>query len=148
VNQLGDGTLLSVVSQYDFAQSGLASLQNASTISALSAGYATALWRQGLDQASPGLSNAMTFLSQAASIKSASDILSNATNFYVVMGALGIPTNIVFQDQAAQDQTLNARLDYSKFQDPTYVTQLAQQYLISQQSAAGSSAVQSASILA
>ena len=139
IHKLGDGTLLNAVSKYDFASNGLASLQSASTLSGLSTDYATALWRQGLDQASPGLSNAMGFLSQASSIKSATDILSNFTNFHVVTGALGIPTNIVFQDQSTQEHALNARLDYKKFQDPAFVMTITQQYLISQQSNAVSS---------
>jgi hypothetical protein len=156
-NQLGDSGLLSAVTKYNFAQNGLAQLQNPSTLSSLADGYAEVMWRQSLDQATPGLSNALAFLSQASSIKSIGDILGSPTNFYVVTGALGIPTDIVFQDESAQTNAINSRVDYSKFQDPTYVTSLTDQYLISlqgsNQSAAGASpdlttlAVQSSGLL-
>ena len=147
VNQMGDGTLLNAVSSYNFAQNGLAALQNASTVSALSTGYATAMWREGLNSATPGLSNALTFLSQASSITSASDILSNSTNFYVVTGALGISTNIVFQDQSAQNNALDSRLNYANFQNTSYVQTMVQQYLISQQSSGISTSGASAGVL-
>jgi hypothetical protein len=133
VNQLGDSTLLSTVQTYNFAQNGLAELQNPKIMATLTNGYAEVTWRQGLDQATPGLSNALTFLSQASSIKSFSDILGNPTNFYVISGALGIPPDIVFQDTAAQEQAINSRVDYSKFQDTSYVTSLTDQYLLTQQ---------------
>ncbi len=133
VNQLGDSTLLSTVQTYNFAKNGLAELQNPSVIATLTNGYAEVQWRQSLDAATPGLSNALAFLSQASSIKSFSDVLSDPTNFYVITGALGIPTDIVDQSESAQETAINSRVDYAKFQDPTYVTSLTDQYLISQQ---------------
>jgi hypothetical protein len=132
VNQLGDSTLLSTVQTYDFATNGLAELKNPQIVSTLTNGYAEVTWRQSLDAATPGLSNALDFLSQASSIKSFSDILSNPSNFYVITGALGIPPDIVFQSEAAQQTAINARVDYAKFQDPSYVTSLTDQYLITQ----------------
>jgi hypothetical protein len=133
VNQLGDSALLATVKTYDFAKNGLAELQKPAVQSTLTNGYAEVSWRQSLDQATPGLSNAISFLSQASSIKSVLDILSNSTNFYVVTGALNIPVNIVFQDQTAQIAALSSRVNLAKFQDPTYVKSLTDQYLLSQQ---------------
>jgi hypothetical protein len=141
VNQLGDGTLLSTVATYNFAQNGLAELQNPKILATLTNGYAEVMWRQSLNQATPGLSNALDFISQASSIKSVSDVLGNATNFYVITGALGIDQNIVFQDQSAQQKAIaSSSLDISKLQDPTYVTSLTDQYLINQQESGQSSA--------
>jgi hypothetical protein len=139
VNQLGDSTLLSTVQTYNFGTNGLAELQNPQVMSTLTNGYAEVKWRQSLDSATPGLSNALAFLSQASSIRSFSDILSDPTNFYVITGALGIPQDIVFQSEAAQQQAINSRVDYAKFQDPAYVTSLTDQYLITQQENAQSS---------
>ncbi len=70
VNQLGDSTLLSTVQTYDFATTGLAELQNPKILATLTDGYAEVKWRQSLDAATPGLSNALNFLSAASSIKS------------------------------------------------------------------------------
>jgi hypothetical protein len=132
-NQLGDSTLLATVTTYNFFKNGLAELKNPKILSTLTNGYAEVMWRQSLDQSTPGLSNALAFLSQASSIKSFSDVLSNPSNFYVITGALGIPADVVFQSQAAQESAINSRLDYAKFQDPTYVNNLTDQYLISMQ---------------
>jgi hypothetical protein len=133
VNQLGNAQLLSTVQTYNFAKNGLSELQNPMIQQTLSSGYAQAMWLQSLDQATPGLSNAITFLGQASSIKSSADILDNITNFYVVTTALGIPQSIINQPLAAQQQALNSRLDYSKLQDPNYVSSLTDQYLLTMQ---------------
>jgi hypothetical protein len=131
VHQLGDGTLLATVQTYDFAKNGLAELQNPKILATLTEGYAEVTWRQSLDKATPGLANALNFLSKASSIKSFGDILSSPSNFYVVTGALGVPANIVFQSLSAQKEAINSRVDYAKFQDPHYVNNLTDQYLIS-----------------
>lgn len=133
VNQMNNPTWLSTVQTYDFAKNGLAELQNPTIIATLTNAYAEVQWRDGLDQATPGLSNALSFLSQASSISSAYDVLSNDTNFQVVTTALGIPQTIVFQDQTAQVAAINQHLDYSKLQDRTYVTSLTDQYLLTMQ---------------
>lgn len=143
VNKLGNGTLLSTVLTYNFAKNGLSELQNPQVVSTLTNAYAEVMWRQSLDKATPGLSNALAFLSQASSIKSVNDILDNETNFQVITTALGIPQNIVFQDQSAQQSAITSRLDISKLQDPSYVTSLTDQYLLmmqaNNQSSSGSS---------
>jgi hypothetical protein len=140
VNQLGDSTLLSTVQTYNFATNGLAELQNPQIMSTLTNGYAEVMWRESLNASTPGLSNALDFIAQASSIKSVSDVLDNATNFFVITGALGIDPEIVNQDLSAQTAAINASsLDIAKLQDPTYVTSLTDQYLINQQASSQSS---------
>ena len=148
VNQLGDSTLLSTVQTYNFATNGLAELQNPTVVSTLTNAYAEVEWRQSLDQATPGLANALTFLSQASSIKSINDVFANVTNFDVITTALGIPQAIVDQALSAQKTAVNSRLDYAKLQDPTYVTSLTDQYLLTmqEQSQASSSSNSSTNI--
>jgi hypothetical protein len=132
-NQMGDPTLLGAVQTYNFATNGLAELQNPKVVSTLTNAYAEVQWRQSLDQATPGLANALTFLSQASSITSANDILDNVTNFDVVTTALGIPQQIVNQDTSAQVSAITSKLDISKLQDPNYVNSLTDQYLLTMQ---------------
>jgi hypothetical protein len=148
VNQLADSTLLSTVQTYNFATNGLAELQNPTVVSTLTNAYAEVEWRQSLDQATPGLANALTFLSQASSIKSINDVFANVTNFDVITTALGIPQAIVDQALSAQKTAVNSRLDYAKLQDPTYVTSLTDQYLLTmqEQSQASSSSNSSTNI--
>jgi len=138
VHQLANGTLLTTVQNYNFAKNGLAGLRDPKVLATLTNGYAEVMWRKSLDQATPGLSNALGFLTQAKSIKSVSDILSNPTNFFVITGALGIPPDIVFQDQTAQETAINSRVDYAKFQDTAYVTSLTDQFLLNQKQSSGS----------
>ncbi len=140
VNQLGNPTWLSTVQTYNFAKNGLKELQNPTVVSTLANAYAEVEWRQGLDQATPGLANALTFLSQASSITSADDVLSNDTNFQVITTALGIPQDIVFQDQSAQENAINSHLKISQLQNRNYVTSLTDQYLLVMQESNQSSA--------
>jgi hypothetical protein len=133
VNKFGDAAWMSTVQTYDFATKGLAELQNPQVVSTLTNAYAEVQWRQSLDQATPGLSNALTFLGQASSIKSVNDILDNMTNFEVVTTALGIPTAIINQDTSAQSSAITSRLNISKLQDRNFVTSLTDQYLLTMQ---------------
>jgi hypothetical protein len=121
------------VQTYNFAKNGLAELQNPTVVSTLTNAYAEVQWRESLDKATPGLSNALSFLSQASSIKSFSDIIGNETNFEVITTALGIPENILNQDMTAQESAVNSRLNYAQLQDPNYVTGLTDQYLLTMQ---------------
>jgi hypothetical protein len=147
VNQLGNSTWLSTVQTYNFAQNGLAELKNPTVVSTLSNAYAQVEWRNGLNQATPGLANALSFLSQASSIKTADDVLSNDTNFQVITTALGIPETIVFQSISEQENTINAHLKFSQLQNRNYVTSLTDQYLLTMQENKSSSSTSSASSL-
>ena len=148
VNQLGDSTLLSTVKTYSFATNGLAELQNPKIMATLTNGYAEVMWRESLNTATPGLSNALDFISQASSIKSVSDVLNNATNFFVITGALGIDPDIAYQDQSAQQRAIaSSSLNIAKLQNPAYVTSLTDQYLISQQESSQSSSSSGSSLL-
>jgi hypothetical protein len=145
VNKLGDTNLLNTAKSFDFANNGLAALQNPQVINTLANGYAEVLWRQSLEQATPGLSNALAFLGQASAIKSVDDILGDPVNRAVVLTALGIPEQIAFQDLTAQEQAVSSRVDVSKFQDPKFVTNITDQYLLSMQQQAQSSTTGSGS---
>jgi hypothetical protein len=151
VNKFGNAEWLNTVQSYNFAQNGLAALKSPQTISALTNAYAEMEWRTSLNQATPGLSNALTFLSQASSIKSVNDILDNMVNFEVVTTALGIPSAIVNQDTSAMQTAITSRLDFSKLQDRNFVTSLTDQYLLTMQessSGTGSSSTTSLEALA
>lgn len=133
VNKFGNAAWMSTVLTYNFAKNGLSELKNPKIIDALANGYAEVQWRQSLDQVTPGLANALTFLGQASSIKSINDILDNITNFEVITGALGIPLQIVNQDTSAQVSAISSRLDIPRLQDRNYVTSLTDQYLLTMQ---------------
>ncbi|MGH7049527.1 MAG: DUF1217 domain-containing protein [Acetobacteraceae bacterium] len=149
VNQLTDSRWLPVVQTYDLATKGLSVIQSPSVISTIASGYAEYTWLASLDQVTPGLSNALSFRSEASSITSVDQILGNATMFQVVTGALGIPEQIVFQPLEAQQKAISSRLDISQFQKPKFVESFVQRYLIAQQAnATASNASPSLSALA
>ncbi len=138
VNQMGDHALLSAAQTYNFAKNGLKALQNPTVVSTIANAYTEVLWRQSLDVATPGLSNALTFLGQAKSITSVDGILGDPTNRAVVLTALGIPPQIAFQSLTAQEQAVSSRVKIADFQKPGYVTSLTDQYLLTmQQQASG-----------
>jgi hypothetical protein len=139
VNKLGDANLLSAAKSFDFAKNGLKPLQDPKVIASITNGYAEVLWRQSLDKATPGLSNALAFLGQAKSITSVDEILGDPVNRTVVLTALGIPQEVAFQELRAQEAAVSTRLDIKKLQDPKFVTSLTDQYLLAMQQEARSS---------
>jgi len=150
VNQLGDTNLLKVTQSYNFSKNGLAALQSPSVISTLTNAYAEVAWRQSLDVATPGLSNALTFLGQASSIKTVDDILGDPTNRSVVLTALGIPEQVAFQSLTTQEQAVSSRVNIANFQKASFVASLTDQYLLTMQqqaSTSGASALSLSSLL-
>lgn len=139
VNKLSNTQWKSVAQTYDFANSGLSIIQNPKVISTIANGYAEVTWLNSLDATTPGLSNALTFIQQASSITSAAQIVANPLFDTVVNGALGIPEEIAFQSVQAQEQAITTKLDISKLQNPKYVQQIAQQYLIAESNSSSSS---------
>lgn len=132
-NRLGDSTLRNAAKSFNFAKNGLDALKKSGVIDSLSNGYAEVRWRESLESATPGLSNAMTFLNQAKSIKTADDILGDTVNRDVVLTALGVPREIAFQNLEAQEKAVSSRVDMAKFQDPKFVAKLTNQYLLNKQ---------------
>jgi hypothetical protein len=137
-NTLSDTRWKSVVQTYDFANKGLSVIQNPTTIATITNGYAEVLWRQSLDATTPGLSNALTFRSEAGSITSVDQILGDPVLRTVVTVALGVPEEIAFQDLQAQEQAISTRLDIAQFKDPHFVETFAQRYLVAAASTASS----------
>lgn len=146
-NQLSDTRWQSLVQTYDFAQNGLSELQDPATQTQLFQQYAQVTWLNSLDQATPGLSEALTFKQQASSITSVDQILGDPINRTVVLTALGIPEQIAYQDLGAQEQAVSSRVNVSQLQDPNYVNSLTDQYLLNMQQQNQSSTSSSTSLL-
>jgi hypothetical protein len=135
VNQLTDSRWAPVVKTYNFATEGLTVLQNPKVQATLANAYAEVAWRHSLDATTPGLSNAMTFRSEASTITSVDQILGDPVMRTVVTTALNIPLQIAFQDLTAQEKSISDRVDITKFKDPHFVDTFTQQYLIAAQAA-------------
>ena len=143
VNQLTDTRWKPVVQTYDFANKGLTVIQTPSVISTIANAYAEVTWRTSLDATTPGLSNALTFRQNARSVTNVDQILGDPVLRSVVTTTLGIPLQIAFQPLEAQQKAVTSLLDITKLQDPKFVQQFAQRYLIAMaQSASASPATQ------
>ena len=136
---LSNTTWKSVASTYDFANKGLSIIQNPKVLDTLANGYAEVTWRNSLDATTPGLSEALTFKSEASTITSVDQILGDSTLRTVVTTALGIPEQIAYQDIGAQEQAISSKLDITRFQDPKFVESFTTQYLVAAGNAASSS---------
>ena len=143
-SQLSDTRWKPVVQTYDFASKGLAVIQNPGVISTIANAYAEVTWRTSLDTTTPGLSDALTFRQNAASVTSVDQILGDPVLRKVVTTTLGIPLQIAFQPLEAQQKAITSLLDISKLKDPKFVEQFTQRFLIAmaQDSAASPTASQ------
>jgi hypothetical protein len=137
VNQLTDTRWLTVNQTYDFATKGLSVIQSPKVLADIASGYAEQSWYQTLDAGTPGLAEALQFKAQAASITSVGQILGNPLFFNVVTTALGIPIEIAFQDQHAQEQAIGAQLDVAQLGNANYVNGITDRYLIAMQQQSG-----------
>ena len=139
-NQLPNASWKAAASTFAFATQGLSLLTAPGVLDTIASGYAEVLWRQSLDAATPGLSNALTFRAKASTIATVGQILGDSALRTVVTTALGIPLQIAFQDLGAQELSITSQLDITKFKDPKYVEKFTQLYLIQANIAAQNSA--------
>lgn len=130
VNKLPDTRWKAVNKLFDFAKNGLAQITSARLQGTLADGYAEIRWRDSLDQATPGLSDALTFRARAAGVTSALQILGDPTLRRVVTTALKIPQEIAYQPISTQERAISLRLDVSRLKDSRFVDSFTQRYLL------------------
>ncbi len=133
VNQLSDTRWKTVNQTYNFATQGLSVIQTPSVIATITDNYAQQTWLNSLNTTTPGLSNALSFLSSASTITSVDQILGDPTMRSVVTTALNIPLQIAFQDLTAQGLAITSQIDISRFSDPKFVQTITDQYLLNMQ---------------
>lgn len=129
-NVLTDTRWKTLAQTYNLSVNGLKVLQNPSTIAAITQGYAQMTWENDQNASTPGIADALTFIQQAASITSVDGVLSNATVRNVVTTALGVPAQIAFQSINAQEQAISTRFDVKDLQNPAFVQNFAERFLV------------------
>jgi hypothetical protein len=132
---------------YDFYNQGLSVIQQPSVLDSIANAYAEVTWRQSLDTTTPGLSNALTFRSEASTITSVDQILGDPVLRDVVTTALGLPLQIAVQPLMTQEKAITSRLDITKFSDPKFTESFIQRYLIAK-AASSTSSTSSSSLIA
>jgi hypothetical protein len=102
----------------------------AGAIQQVSNDYISETRLDNLDEQTPGLGSAILFKQIAPTLKTPLAILGSALGREVVVTALGLPKQIAVQSLDAQVAAIGKRLDVSKLQDPAFVDQLVQRYLL------------------
>jgi hypothetical protein len=101
--------------------------------------YTTNIFEQTADTQAPGLANALYFTREAPNIKSITALQSDASLLKVAVAATGISYDDYAQlSFTQQTKLLTSKIKVSQLQTPSYVKQLAEQYLV-QQGSSGSS---------
>jgi hypothetical protein len=147
-DQLSNTAWKSTAQTYQFATQGLSIIQQPAVQQTIANAYAEVTWRNSLDAAHPGLSNALTFRSEASTITSVDQILGDPILRDVVTTTLGLPLQIAIQPLQAQEQAITSRLNISQFQSPSFVDQFTQRYIIAKAATATATAAPSLTSLA
>ena len=147
-NQLSNTAWKTTASTYQFATAGLSIIQQPAVQAKLASAYAEVLWRQSLDAANPGLSNALTFRAEASTITGVDQVLGDPILRDVVTTTLGLPLEIAFQPLQTQEKAITSRLDLATFKDPATVERFTQQYLIAKAQAPSTTTAPTLDILA
>ena len=131
---------LSTINRYNLNLLGVTSLKLPDSLKQVSDDYVSEKRLDNLDEQMPGLGSAILFKTLAPTLKTPIQILGSALGREVVTTALGIPKQIALQSLEAQSTAITKRLDVSKLQNPAFVDNLIQRYLIENNSSSNSSA--------
>jgi hypothetical protein len=97
--------------------------------------YTTNVFEQTADTQAPGLANALYFTREVPNIKTITGIQSDPQLLKVAVASTGVPYDDFAQLSFGQQTTLlTKKLKLSQFQTPSYVKQMAEQYLVQQTS--------------
>ena len=127
---VADSRWKALTQTYDFAHKGLSVLNRSDVLTRVANAYAEVSWRQSLDATTPGLSNALAFRAQAATVTSVDQILGDPVLRDVITTALDIPKQIALQSIPTQEHAVATRLDLAKLKDKHFVDTLTQTYLL------------------
>ncbi len=133
-NRLGDSRWLEAAKTLDLSRRGLDALRDPKMQKILADGMARVAWREELNDANPGVSDALYFQQRAPSVKNAYDILGDAVLRRVVTKALGLPDQLAVQSVEAQARVINSRLKLDSLSDPRQASKFAERYVVARAS--------------
>ena len=113
----------------------------AAGVSAIVTAYKTNLFEASANAQAPGLQNALYFTRSASSITKLTQLQSDANLLAVAVTGVGLPLS-AYDDLSFAQQTslLTQKLPIADLQKPSYVTHLAELYLVQQQLNSGGAA--------
>lgn len=125
-----NGNWLSTAKKYDFEQFGVELLKLNFSIKEVADNYVGEKRLDMLDEQLPGLGSAILFKKIAKDLDTPIKILGSALGREVVTTALGLPKQIALQSLEAQEKAITQRMDAKKLEQPAFVDNLVQRYLI------------------
>ncbi|MEJ1978186.1 MAG: DUF1217 domain-containing protein [Acetobacteraceae bacterium] len=105
-------------------------LQNAARVATAISEYKTNQFENAQDQQTPGMHSALYFTRQISSVTSISELMSDPALLSVITTNLGLQSDqFGALDFDQQVRILTKDVDVTKFQNPSYAKQAAEQYL-------------------
>jgi hypothetical protein len=114
-------------------------LSNAKTVASIVQNYVTNQFEVGANQQMPGMQAALYFTRNIGSVTTIPELMSDNTLLGVVQTALGLPMQFGLLNYNQQVSILSQQVDLKKFQNPSYVNQFVQKYLVLNQENSASS---------
>ncbi len=125
-----DGGWYDTVKKWPVGLAGIGVLQVSDAVTEISADYVAEKRLDMLDAQLPGLGSAVLFKEIAPNLKDALDILGSPLGREIITTALNIPKQIAVQSIEAQQKAINQRMNPAKLSNPTYVSTIAERYLM------------------
>lgn len=136
--RLSDPRWKSVAETLDLSRRGLEGLRDPALKQTLADGLRRLAWQQELNQAHPGIGDAIAFTQRAArGAGNTYAVLGDPILRRVVTGALGLPPELSVQSVEAQARAVEQRFDTSKLANPREVSKMAERYLLTAGAAGG-----------
>nr|WP_246504172.1 DUF1217 domain-containing protein [Plastoroseomonas arctica] len=129
LNQLSDARWKDAVTSLNLKGQGIAALRDPANLARFDKALRSLQWRQGLDETTAGISDALYFKQVSANVTSTYGLLGNAVLRRVVTGALGLPDELALQSVEAQSRAVARRLPITDLRDPQKVERLIERYL-------------------
>jgi len=132
LEKLGSDSWTNAAKTLNLAEKGLDGLKDEKVQQSLIDGFLKYQWRTGLDDTTPGVSKALYFEEQAASMEGIYDVLGNAVVREVITDAYGIPKEIAVQSLEAQSDAVLKRVKLADLKDEKKTEKIAERYIMSQ----------------
>ncbi len=129
VNQLSDTRFKQASAQLQL-YNGLGYIQSQAGIQALVKAYQANNFTTSIATDNPAVAEAIAFKSIASGAKNAYDVLGNRVIRDVVQTAYSIPAQIAYQPVEDQAALINRTFNVANLQNPTFVNNLINQYLV------------------
>lgn len=129
VNRMNDPGYRQINKDFDFYNSGVAKLKNATFINTLVEKFTSASYVENLGTLNPSLSDVMYFEKKIGSMKTGYQLIGDPTVWNVVRTAFSLPASVVQGDLTNLNAKLGKLIDFSKLGNTAYVKKISERFL-------------------